>query len=197
MVANPGGPSLKKPCYLYGHTINEYNNTPIPETVIYVGISIAENTNTNVKSFQSKFARAFNKTESGRSLLWHGVVDNSGGHKVHIFPIRLESQPCNDLEIRLMDILGRFCIAELYQGPLVNVARVNHDPYRLRENNPTLPRSKNNPQMLGKGGVYSMQVQIMRADEDHRAKTSKEGRKRFSEKSIEKKDRFFAGNKKY
>ena len=65
--------------------------------------------------------------------------------------------------------------------------------------------------MLGKGGVYSMQLnnfvvwpegyafqlQIMRADEDHRVKTSKEGRKRFSKKSIEEKDRFFDGKKKY
>ena len=116
---------------------------------------------------------------------------------MHVLPIRLEAQPCNDLEIHLMDILGRFCIPELYQGPLVNLARDPHDPYRLRENTQQPTAVKSNPQMLGKGGVYSMQVQIMRADEDHRAKTSKEGRKRFSEKSIEKKDRFFAGKKKY
>ena len=52
---------------------------------------------------------------------------------MHVLPIRLEAQPCNDLEIQLIDVLGRFCIPEPYQGPLVNLARDPHDPSYLSE----------------------------------------------------------------
>ena len=65
---NPGGPSLKAPCYFYAHTINEFNGISLENPiVIYVGISIVEKV--SPKTLNSKFSRAFNKSESGRGLL--------------------------------------------------------------------------------------------------------------------------------
>ena len=70
----PGGPSLTNSSYFYAHTIDNFcgkripfrgsgAQPPIPETVIYVGISGDEDI--SKIGFQEQFGRAFDK--SGRS----------------------------------------------------------------------------------------------------------------------------------
>ena len=60
-----GGPSLKKSCYFYAHTINNFGDTRIPETVIYIGISTDEDI-TKI-AFQGQFDRAYQKSGKQRN----------------------------------------------------------------------------------------------------------------------------------
>ena len=60
-----GGPSLKKACYFYAHTIDNFGGTQIPETIIYVGISGDEDI-TKI-GLQGQFGRAYQKYETERN----------------------------------------------------------------------------------------------------------------------------------
>ena len=60
-----GGPSLKKACYFYAHTINNFGGIQIPETVIYVGISGDEDI-TKI-GLQGQFDRAYQKCAQQRN----------------------------------------------------------------------------------------------------------------------------------
>lgn len=173
---NPSGSSLKASCYFYAHTISEFNGTSLKNpTVIYVGISIGEKV--TPKTFNSKFSRAFDKSESGRNLFWHGVVANAGVREVHILPIRLEGKPCNEIEIYFIDILGRFCIPARYQGPLVNFNRDFRDPEQQRKLK--LQYYEKNPHLKGEGGVISIRNKAIWTDDDFRNDQSKERRQRY------------------
>ena len=61
----PGGPSLTNPSYLYAHTIDNFSGTPIPETVICIGISGDEDI--SKIGLQGQFGRAFDKTGDARN----------------------------------------------------------------------------------------------------------------------------------
>ena len=77
-----GGPSLKKACYFYAHTIDNFGGTQIPETIIYVGISGDEDI-TKI-GLQGQFGRAYQKCGKQRNWLWHTMMDKVEGHKVNI-----------------------------------------------------------------------------------------------------------------
>ena len=77
---------------------------------------------------------------------------------------------------------------EPHQGPLVNLARDPQDVYRLREN--SLNFLRNNPQILGKEGIYSMRMQSILADDDVKEKVSKKVSNRFKTISKEEKNEY-------
>lgn len=147
-----GGPSLEKSCYFYAHTIDNFNGVQIPETVIYIGISIDEDI-TKV-GYQGQFGRAFDKSEKQRNWLWHTIMDKVEGYKVNILPLRLESNDCKTIETYFIDRMGRFCFPEPYQGPLVNIRRDHRDPHERSEE--SLRFYKENPHFKGEGGVLSI-----------------------------------------
>ena len=78
---------------------------------------------------------------------------------MHILPIRLEGKPCNDIEIYFIDILGRFCLPEAYQGPLVNFNRDFRDPEQQREQ--SLQYYEDNPHLKGEGGIISIRIKAI------------------------------------
>ncbi len=169
-----GGPSLDEPTYLYAHTISEFAGTTLKNpTVIYVGISSVENVGaTNEKQH---YKRAFTRS---RTRIWKDVLKYSGKHTVHIFPYRLESKACNEIEMYLIDLLGRFFIPEPYKGALLNLMRNPIDCYHLQQSRKTW--LKNNPHKIGKGGVISLQKQLILANEDINQKVGNRMRERFT-----------------
>ena len=147
-----GGPSLEKSCYFYAHTIDNFNGVKIPETVIYIGISIDEDI-TKV-GYQGQFGRAFDKSEKERSWLWHTIMDKVEDYKVRILPLRLEANHCKTMETYFIDNTGRFCFPKPYQGPLVNIRRDHRDPHERSEE--SLRFYEENPHFKGEGGVLSV-----------------------------------------
>ena len=81
-------------------------------------------------------------------------MDKVGDYKVHILPLRLESNHCKTMETYFIDTTGRFCFPKPYQGPLVNIQRDHRDPHERSEE--SLRFYEENPQLKGEGGVLSV-----------------------------------------